>query len=142
MGTYYYWGGGVRRAETNNNEPWTSHHKKADGTYREHFTMRPSHVAQADRYPIIWDQDIWRNYMQNRYDRMPHMQYRPGRSFGFYDGHVTFETYKGYDNASELGAYIAGQRQVRYKGTNYTNSTYTSGKIDGILHLPTAVATD
>ena len=78
MGTYFYWGGGG--ADTNTNRRWCA----GSG-----FRMRQGHVLNASKYAVLWDQDA---QMSGAIAGQTAHMIRPGRSYAFYDGHVTFVT--------------------------------------------------
>ncbi len=135
MGTYYYWGGAAHRVSPNSRqwECWATH---KDSPFRRHFTMKDSHVGDPSQYAIIWDQDMWRNYLHGRPEQMPHMRYRQGRSFGFFDGHVEFHPLNTFDDASFMTPILLSEGTVMYRGVNYRHDSYSAKNVDGILNLP------
>lgn len=93
MGTYYYWGGAPNNSNTNRR--WCP-----GSGYR----MRESHVRNASAYAVLWDQDPYRRGVDGDTTRMAMSshRYRPGKSYGFLDGHVAFVPDSRYASCTAL----------------------------------------
>ncbi|MCX7934868.1 MAG: type II secretion system GspH family protein [Planctomycetota bacterium] len=98
MGSYYYRGGFIIYPRYPPEiRPYTYYRQNPSDLltddYRQ-FTLKTNHVVGPSRYAVIWDYDELRGLAEGRSPATlaalnPHFR-NPGRSFGFFDGHVKF----------------------------------------------------
>lgn len=145
MGTYYYFGGpnsDMRPAGTNLR--WNA------GA----FKMKMNHIVKPEKYAGLWDQDIGRDirsgglFSSNQSYQYTCHKFRPGASYGFFDGHVEFITSAslncvlkdGYPYKAEHVTPILSEHGVLYfNGTNHNSWTYDNSApplVKDILRLP------
>jgi len=96
-GTYYYTGG----ANDENADTVTQTYRVWNTTKglnsvptdrTPQFQMKVNHIRQPEKYAVLWDQDVRRNYSNSLADvrsRTSHQRI-PGRTFGFFDGHAVW----------------------------------------------------
>lgn len=100
MGTYYYKGGFIDYPRYSfTAKPYSMYLNNATDTIdssSKNFIMKIVSVRQPSKYAVIWDFDEFRGtYDGNSNGSVVLAQYNPhyrtpGRSFGFFDGHVSF----------------------------------------------------